>query len=293
MAGGAAIDSLVLDVSTYDYSTFNASCFYDSGVRRIIIGCHPKAQAEQMIMWARAAGIEVIGLYGFVYFGRDPYYVHRDTDNAVSLALKYGIKRIWMDAELDAIGIGVDVPASNPMEREFQLLQVQRKIEANGLEPGVYTASWWWPSEMGNSTTFMHLPLWHAGYQSAPITRVNYGGWTSVAIHQYTSSGGMCGRDVRDLNYLFEEDDEMSAADKALLQKLYLAIADGDPEKLDAAASVDFTGLAGRLDALETNGDTVARKDIQELRAAFVTFSEANPDGRVPRHSHTATVDLS
>jgi hypothetical protein len=83
-------------------------------------------------------------------------------------------------------------------------------VEAAGLKAGIYSGAWWWPGSTADCTEFSHLPLWHAAYpgDGREIRKVSYGGWTDVAIHQYTSSLNVCGRN-RDANYVFMEEEEL------------------------------------------------------------------------------------
>lgn len=202
-------DGLLIDVSDYDMDTWDPPGFAAAGVTRAITNSFRKANAASRILTLREAGIEVIGVYGFCYFGPDPHYVNRDVDAAIELAKQFDIPMVWVDAELDARGItGLDhLRASNPAERREQLRHSLKKVEASGLLAGIYTAGWWWPPNMDNTTEFSAYPLWHAEYGVndglfPPVTRVSYGGWTDVAIHQYTSTKLLCGRG-RDHNYEF------------------------------------------------------------------------------------------
>jgi len=244
-------------------------------VRRVILGTYSRNATIQMIVGCRAAGIQVVGLYGLPYFGNNDYYVNRDIDTAIAIAREYSIGTVWVDAEIDAWQIGVDVPPSNPSQRIHQLQGQLDKVTDAGLRAGIYTAKWWWGSGIGNGFEFAKYPLWHAVYtlNGTPAPNPGFGGWASCEIHQYTSTRELCGR-VRDANYLFTEvdaesieEDGLSMEDKALLQKLYQAIADGDPAKLDKAASVNFLGLESRVDALERNGDAPARARLDALEA--------------------------
>ena len=226
------IDSLLLDLSHYDFqhtlsgvSTWNAKCLYASGVRRVIIGCYSRQISRQMIIDCINAGIEVVGLYGFIYFGADNYYVHRDTDNAIVLAKDFNIKMIWIDCETDAKDIGVNVPESWPSQRVQQIKSVVAKVNNSNLTPGIYTGGWWWPSGTNNSTEFAHLPLWNANYLTGvPMFVAGFGGWNECIIRQYTSTKVICNRG-RDHNY-FEtdneiEDDDMTPEQLADIEELF------------------------------------------------------------------------
>lgn len=57
-----------LDVSIYDWSTFDAECFKANGVERLIVGSSNYGVSSLMIRRAREAGIIVEDLYGFIYY---------------------------------------------------------------------------------------------------------------------------------------------------------------------------------------------------------------------------------
>ena len=59
----------VLDVSIYDFSTFDAECFAANDVGRLIVGTSNYSAAKTMVTQARDAGIIVDDLYGFIYYG--------------------------------------------------------------------------------------------------------------------------------------------------------------------------------------------------------------------------------
>jgi len=186
-----------------------------------------------MIEAGRSEGIETIGLYGLVYFGGGDYYIHRDTNNALVLAEQYGIRPVWMDAEIDATGIGVGGAVEpSPAQRNAELAAVRTKILNQGAIPGVYTAEGWWRYAHANTTQFSSDPLWYANYGSnnpnaprSPISVVSFGGWSAVDIHQYSSTIVKAGRE-RDHNYLYKlEDDELNEADRKMLDMLSRVVA--------------------------------------------------------------------
>ena len=206
-----------LDVSVYDYDTFDSQCFAASGVTRMIVGSSNYAISKDIIQASRAAGIAVEDLYGFIYYGLA--WESRDLDNCLKLAAELGgIKRIWLDCESGFSDNGVEddteAPGITVQYRLAKTIEQRNRVVAAGLEPGIYTGSYWWASKMGNSNALSDLPLWLANYGTndpsnprEPIYYVDFGGWTEVAAHQYSSTIGLCGRPNRDHNYWFLEDD--------------------------------------------------------------------------------------
>jgi Glycosyl hydrolases family 25 len=68
-----------------------------------------------------------------------------------------------------------------------------RRVEsAIGRPPILYTFPSYWTEHMGNSKAFARYPLWLASYgpddgRVHPVRTI--GGWTRIAVHQYTSKG--------------------------------------------------------------------------------------------------------
>ena len=193
----------VLDVSNYDADTFDVACLKAAGVDRVIVGCQLPLVAREMVTKAQAGGIEVMGVYAYLYFGLDTL---RQTQNAVQVAREFHVPTVWLDCE--STGADQEANGVTPEQRIAYLLTCVQMVETAGLKCGIYTGSWWWPGRMNNTDRFSHLPLWHAEYPADghEVREVGYGGWSKVAIHQYTSGLNLCGRD-RDANYVFEEDD--------------------------------------------------------------------------------------
>ena len=206
----------VLDISNYDWP-LNASCLKEEGVDRVIVGCQRAYIAEQQIGLLRGAGIVVTDLYAFLYFGFDPM---AETEKAIGVAQRQGgIRTIWLDCE----STGQYDRAGGPAQRVEELKGCVAAVENAGFRCGIYTGGWWWPTQqgMGESTTFSILPLWHSAYfdDEREVRQVNYGGWSKVAIHQYSSSIQVCGRE-RDHNHVFEQEE----VDMALLDEVVAAL---------------------------------------------------------------------
>lgn len=196
---------ITLDLSNWDVATFDAAAFAAAGVRRVVIGTQFPDDTRRMVADCRAAGIEVIGLYVFLYFGGSAGTLDQ-VNIAIALCHELGIARLWLDCEADG---GTNATSSL---RNAELAACVDAITAAGLSPGIYTAAWWWVPHHGNVTTWSNLPLWLPAYgvndgTEAPIEELGalaFGGWTRCAMHQYTSTLMIAGRG-RDANYLFEE----------------------------------------------------------------------------------------
>lgn len=190
----------VLDVSNYDAETFDVACLKANGVTGIILGCQRESIAHEMAAKAVAGGLPILGTYAFLYFGID---TTGQTQAAIDVATAYGVPRVWLDCE----STEANDAASGPPQRVRELRACVALVNGADLKAGIYTGKWWWPGNMATDE-FAYLPLWHAEYpgDGHPIPVVDYGGWTGVAMHQYTSTLALCGRD-RDANHVFEEED--------------------------------------------------------------------------------------
>lgn len=206
----------VLDLSNYDADTFDPDCMIAAGITGIVLGCQRKAVAQTMAAKARAAGLPILGTYAFLYFGIDTI---GQTKAATEVALEFSIPRVWLDCE----STGENDNADGPAQRCMELRACIALVNGAGLSAGIYTGAWWWPSNMATEE-FAYLPLWHAAYGAGggpanPVMNVDYGGWDAVAMHQYTSTLPVCGRN-RDANYVFvEESLEDTVLREALIKR--------------------------------------------------------------------------
>ncbi len=177
-----------------------------AGVDRAIVGCQRSSIAREHVHYFREAGIVVEDLYAFLYFGFTNG-VTGEVEKALEVARRMGgIKRIWLDCE----ATGEHLHSSSTIaSRHAELREAVKMVEDAGFAPGIYTGGWWWPPYM-NTEAFSHLPLWHSEYwadwRAVPV--VSYGGWSKVAIHQYTSTRVLLGANV-DHNYWYIEEADM------------------------------------------------------------------------------------
>lgn len=230
--GGALLMTrLIVDLSDNDLGKTDPACLKADGVDGVVIGVfsrgNPPHDMVNLGELCMSAGLPVIGVYGFPYFG-DFHGLMRDTHWACDIAPHFGVTQVWMDVETDAVDQGWTAPRPTPAERIDQLRTVRRYIENKGLTPGVYTFPYWWTDQMANTFAFSDLDLWLATYgpgsmPTDPLTRVNFGGWYDpIAAHQYTSlwgraTGNPCGRTdgARDASYWYKEsEDDMDQATK-------------------------------------------------------------------------------
>lgn len=230
------IDAMVLDVSNYDWATFDAACLYASGVRRLVVGCQDERIARAMIDAATSEGIDVIALYALVYFGGSSWHLFDDVEACLRVQADYGVRAIALDAEIDAATIWPEQPSpAGPSQRNGELLRCRRMVEAAGGRALVYTNASWWVPRHGNTTAFADLGLWYPHYGwggtlRTPIREVAFGGWTSCVAHQAGSTYEVCGRG-RDVNYLWEDLEEDDAVTRTEYEDLVLGMWSGSEER--------------------------------------------------------------
>ena len=265
----------VLDVSNYDATTFDPACMKAAGVTGVIIGCQRENLAWDMCVDAKAAELPVEGVYAFLYFGLDTL---GQTQAAIRIALQFQVPIVWLDCE----STGEHDNASGPSQRITELTNCIEAVQRAGLDVGIYTGRWWWPSYMGNTTVFSGLPLWHSEYgvgsaPAAPVRVVDYGGWAGVAIHQYTSQFWCCGRN-RDANYVFMEDDMTEDRVREIIR-----------EELGWGQAPPETTLAG----LNRWGNKLeAEQVVPWISALKLHMATPHTSGPVPPHPHAVTVTL-
>lgn len=204
-------DSLVVDLSNYDWDTFDAKAFYAAGVRRAIVGSQQPSLSGQMVEALRDEGIKVIATYDLPYFGSDDT-TRGPIERAVAFAAQYSIPHVWVDAEIDANQTNVpewqSIPTPSVSQRQSEFRWCMDLVKTHAPAHGIYTNGSWWTPNMGGSVEWCDSPLWLATYGVAgaaidPIQDVDFGGWTKAALHQYTSTWQVNDRG-RDCSYLFD-----------------------------------------------------------------------------------------
>lgn len=199
---------MLIDISNWQHP-FDAAAAKTDGVTQVIVGCQRPTLANSMIEGCRAAGINVIGVYAFLYWGTDTM---GQTLSAIAVAKNYGIGTVWLDCE------DSDDASKNatPQTRILELSACITAVENAGMKASIYAGGPFWRAAMANTTRFKHLPLWYPNYGTndatlEPIKAVDFGGWTAVAIHQFTSEYLLPTAGIRvDANYNFMEADEVT-----------------------------------------------------------------------------------
>lgn len=203
-------DGLVIDLSNYDWDTFDATAFYAAGVRRAIVGSQQPSLSGPMVDGLRSEGIEILATYDLPYFGSEDT-TRGPIERAVEFAAQYAIPHVWVDAEIDANQTNVkewqSIPTPSVSQRQSEFRWCMDLVKTHVASHGIYTNGSWWTPNMGGSVEWCDSPLWLATYGVGgsaidPIEDVDFGGWARASLHQYTSTHVINGRG-RDVSYLF------------------------------------------------------------------------------------------
>ncbi len=283
----------VLDLSQYDLPTLDVAEMRAYGVTGAILGVfspnnppHDMANAADRLI---AGGIPVKAWYGLAYYG-SAYGATRDITWAAQLARQFKTPYVFVDSEIDGTGIFTDVTEPTPQARVEQHDYCYGIIieSGGGAKPGTYTAPWWWNPKMGGTEKFADSPLWYANYgvndgKQPPIPVVNFGGWTKVGIHQYTSTLYVAGRN-RDANYWFLGD-EVSQDD---FNDLVLACFSGSEDR-DANGKTlpKEERLPIALTRMRNRADGGFGSIADRAESAYVIAQQGGAGGGIAPHTHT------
>jgi hypothetical protein len=281
---------IITDLSHWDWPTFDAQCFKDAGVTHAIVGCQDEVIAKAMVGQLEAVGIAVPWLYAFLYFGGQQPMSATQRMIRVQNANPGRARVLCCDAEAD----DPDVPNVTVATRNAQLANCLAAVKDAGHARAIYTAAWWWVPKHANSPGWKELPLWNANYGAndgtlGPIRNVNFGGWTDVAIHQYTSTGGFCGRDERDRNHVFvdapgfgPQGGSMTTFEEDLLLSVYSGAEEKDLTRAERLVNAEFR--------MRQRADAIARGVADVAHGVEFHFGEhqKNHNGALlPPHTHT------
>lgn len=183
--------AFALDISNFteEVTPAEAASLKAAGFDRVIVQVVNERTLthRQQIPVLLAAGLEV-ECYVYVWFSAGEAFVRDRVRWACLEAKAAGASDVmWLDCEQsdgDTPGFDyVHQPVSPIIRAAVTAVQEQ------GMQPGIYTAAWWWIPGASNSTEFNYLPLWDAYYDLDPdIDPVDYGGWQAPRMSQYEGS---------------------------------------------------------------------------------------------------------
>lgn len=161
---------------------------------------YPPGVTRQQINACAQAGMPV-DIYLWLWTNSD---VSADMWNKLAVVdgLEHLIRKVWVDVE-DAAPATV-VARIEAARAAFAVAdawcQMHEKPPA-----GLYSARWYWPTYMGNTTEFGDRALWDADYDGDPDNEAGwqpYGGWSERRIKQYAGTSTLAGQGGVDLNVL-------------------------------------------------------------------------------------------
>lgn len=216
---------LAIDISLYQQGITPQQA-KDAGVEAVIVGCQNQDVAHAQIVQFQKFGIPVIATYGFLWDVNSPYNPSPEArvGRAIHEALEHGIGYVALDVEDgDSVPDGI-------VDRILSIEGCRNLVRAAGLQSIIYTYQYFWEDKMQNNASFSSLPLWYASYgvndtHKAPVEKVDFGGWTSVAIHQFTSNWPVGNFNV-DCNYVIDPrflqggDEPMTPTEKEEFEQL-------------------------------------------------------------------------
>ncbi len=225
-----------------------SSDLWEAGIRNIKVGTGyagpggagslARQQASQWLDVNQGRG-GTVDAYIYLYFAGDAV---QQCNQGVETLRGIPIRFWWLDAEdVDPSGEGL-----TPSQRERFLTQCTAAMA--GLPVGIYSAHWWWPDKMANSTLFADLPLWNSWYDGIPDeSGLPYGGWQHSAVEQYEGTTIVAGQSV-DLNFdktLDQEEEEMglTAAERAEIDAFKRAVFAGAEQPGDEAARTEYANF--------------------------------------------------
>lgn len=170
-----------IDISKWaaEITDADVACWYEAGVRHIIVGTQTPRITVQQLEKALEGGMSV-DAYAYLYWSENWSETVRED---LELLEDYPIGRFWLDVE--------DHPGGTSIAEMED--KIQDGLDACGDTPcGIYTASWWWEPHMRNRDTFSHVPLWHAYYDEDPALETwsyqKFGGWERPWGKQWTET---------------------------------------------------------------------------------------------------------
>jgi len=179
-----------LDVSHWEgpLSQREMDCFWESGVRHIVVGTQVEEITRQQLAMAIARGMTV-DAYVYLYWDKD---VAAQTREAFRRASGFPIGRMWLDVEENPGGLG----STKLVSLVSAGVDECRALGGSAIECGIYTGPGFWKTHMSNTTELSSVPLWYAQYNFRTALDVwsseRFGGWAKPAAKQWAEQA-LCG----------------------------------------------------------------------------------------------------
>jgi hypothetical protein len=176
-----------VDVSFWEtpLAQSQVDCFWDSGVRHVIVGTQQADVAQQQLAMAVARGMTV-DAYVYLYWDQD---LAAQVDAAFAMTAGSPIGRMWLDIEQAPGSLG-----AKTLEADIQTALTA--CQAHGLPCGIYTGSGFWKTYVANTSLFASVPLWWARYNGkaslSSWSSESFGAWTQPVAKQFATKP-LCG----------------------------------------------------------------------------------------------------
>lgn len=185
---------LAVDASKFTVSPPPIDAWKANGVELVIIQAHPAQYGqERSLELMRAVSAAGLPWDAYIY----QYLAFLDwlpgALETLDLAAAEGLvpRKGWLDVEDNSASAGgLSVTRRiGAVQRDLDLLDGW--LSAHERPPaGIYSADWYWPAWMANTSRFNDRQLWAAQYDGNPDTTnvVLFGGWAECRIKQYAGS---------------------------------------------------------------------------------------------------------
>ncbi len=176
------------DVSFWEtpLSQAEMDCFWESGVRHVIVGTQEEDITREQLAMAVSRGMTV-DAYVYLYWDTS---MTAQVKEAFKRVAGFPIGRMWLDIEQDPGSLGAGAVDS----------RIQEAVTAcraqGGVECGIYTGKGFWQTYAGDTTAFTDVPLWWAHYDNKTSLSTwqddAFGGWTDPVAKQWATKP-LCG----------------------------------------------------------------------------------------------------
>ena len=269
-----------------DLTDAEAVELYEKGVRIVSPGCGPGSfgwYCRQQAGVALANGLSLIPYHYIEHGLRRARY--GDDYASVEGWLGAGIAQ-YADLPVNWVVVDIEDRVSGqevgPAAVRAEITHMLNVLVRHGYVPIIYTARYVWNelTDYWDGPALAGVPLWDAEYDGDPYNGFNpYGGWSRAAIHQWRDTTEIGGQSLQP-NYVepwfiatfgTEEEDEMTPAEKQMLEDVFLRTGGAVGTGFDLLNSINQhnTVLHMLIDARANGAFDDDRESVAEaLRAA-------------------------
>ncbi len=158
-------------------------CFWESGVRHVVVGTQVDAIAQQQLAMAVARGMTV-DAYVYLYWDRD---IAAQVRAAFDMVRAFPIGTMWLDVEEASGAVALGKNKLTTMIRAGI-----DECKTHGVGCGLYTSPGYWKTYLNDSPAFTDVPLWYALYNRkrtlSDWTTERFGSWTLPVAKQFQTA---------------------------------------------------------------------------------------------------------